>query len=90
MHSAGASPDEVKQHFVGRYGEWILLAPRSPMAWLLPPALVLVAGAVLAAWIMRGRRRGGSHHAARPAPPVATTAATYRDRIREEVEALDA
>lgn len=43
--AAGKSPQEVKDYFVGRYGEWILLEPK-PHGWnllvyALPVALVL-------------------------------------------------
>ena len=79
--SAGAAPDEVRRHFVERYGDWILLSPSSPIAWLLP-ILVLLAGVVgLVAWLVRRRS---------PAPaPVAAAAADLR-RVRDEAEALDA
>ncbi len=79
--SAGAAPDEVRRHFVERYGDWILLSPTSPIAWLLP-ILVLLAGVVgLVAWLVRRRS---------PAPaPVAAAAADLR-RVRDEAEALDA
>jgi len=48
--AAGKSPEEVKQYFVARYGEWILLRPTTTgfnaMLYVLPPIL-LIAGAVL-------------------------------------------
>ena len=48
--AAGRSPEEVKQYFVARYGEWILLRPTTTgfnaMLYVLPPIL-LIAGAVL-------------------------------------------
>ena len=34
--ACGATDDDVREHFVDRYGEWILLAPTSPAAWILP------------------------------------------------------
>ncbi len=34
--ASGASDADVRAHFVDRYGEWILLAPTSPAAWILP------------------------------------------------------
>ena len=80
--SAGRSPDQVRQSFVDRYGEWILLSPTALIAWLLPAAVLLAAVGVLALWIWRGRA---------PAVPVAGPAVTERDRARarEEAEALD-
>jgi cytochrome c-type biogenesis protein CcmH len=78
----GRTPDEVRQHFVDRYGEWILLAPRPAIAWLLP-ALALVAGiAILVAWL-RPRRPAGSEPGAPPAD-------ADRQRLPDEAEALDA
>jgi cytochrome c-type biogenesis protein CcmH len=82
--AAGLSADQVRSHFVDRYGEWILLAPRAPIAWLLPGAVVLLGLAGLSAWIWRA--------AARPStgdlrlPPTQAD----RDRVRAEAEQLDA
>jgi cytochrome c-type biogenesis protein CcmH len=78
----GASADDVKRHFVDRYGEWILLAPSSPLPWLVPFALLAGGGAALALWLRRSGAR--APHGEREAPE------RYGDRIREEVEALDA
>lgn len=44
---AGRAPDEVRQYFVNRYGEWILMEPtRHGFNWVVYalPALVLVGG----------------------------------------------
>lgn len=77
----GRSPDEVRQHFVDRYGEWILLAPRSMLVWSLPFAAVLLGIGALLAWLLCGRPQFD------PRSPVT---AGERQRIRDEVEALDA
>jgi cytochrome c-type biogenesis protein CcmH len=79
---AGRLPDQVRQSFVDRYGEWILLSPTAPIAWLLPLAVLLAAVGVLVVWIWRGRA---------PAVPGAEPAVSERDRARarEEAEALD-
>ena len=86
MLAEGRTPAEVKQHFVDRYGEWILLAPSSPLPWLLPPAAVAVGGAALTFWLVRRRRPDAPRSSQERSAP----AGPYRDRIREEVEALDA
>jgi len=81
--SAGRSADQVKQSFVDRYGEWILLSPAAPIAWLLPVGVLLAAIAILALWIGR---------AGRPERPAEGPAVSEVDRARarEEAEALDA
>lgn len=79
----GATDDEVRDHFVARYGEWILLAPRSPALWLVPFAVVLAAAAGLALWL---RRRAGTDHAAAATP----LSDAERRRLHEDAEALDA
>ena len=81
--NGGRSPDQVRQSFVDRYGEWILLSPASPIAWLLPLGVVLVAIGILAIWIGRARR---------PEQPAVVPAVSDmdRERAREEAEALDA
>lgn len=42
---AGDSPDEVKEYFVERYGEWVLLRPKASgvnlLIYLLPVAVIL-------------------------------------------------
>ena len=82
MVSAGSTADEVRSHFVSRYGEWILLAPSSVLYWLAPAAVVFAGILALAMLLLRGRRTGP----ARPAP----VSSDERRRLREEVEALDA
>ena len=78
--AGGATDAEVREHFVSRYGDWILLAPSSPLAWLIPLVVVAVAALGLVAWL------------ARPAPslPAVPVTAEERGRLNEEVEALDA
>lgn len=52
----GKSPDEVKQYFVARYGEWILMAPpASGFNWLVYslPAIVLALGIVFLVVLIR-------------------------------------
>lgn len=79
--AAGASPDEVRAHFVARYGEWILLAPSSPVVWVVPSAVIVVAGAGLVVWLARRRA---------VTPEVAPPDAALRRRLHDEAEALDA
>lgn len=85
----GRTPDEVRQHFVDRYGDWILLAPRSPLPWLMPPALALAALLAYGAWLRRRGVRGSRHGTGEPSDAAASTE-TVRRRVAEEAEALDA
>lgn len=80
--AGGASDAEVRAHFVERYGEWILLAPTSPVAWLLPSAVVLAGVAGLVALLVARRRL--------PAPPAPAPESDERRRVHDEAEALDA
>ena len=77
----GATDADVRAHFVDRYGEWILLAPSAPAAWLLPLVVVAAAAGGLVAWL-----------AWKPRPALATRrpGAEERRRVHEEAEALDA
>jgi cytochrome c-type biogenesis protein CcmH len=81
--AGGATDAEVRDHFVARYGTWILLAPRSPLPWLVPMVVLLAGVAGLLGWLVR---RGA------PQDPVtrATTGAEERRRVHDEAEALDA
>jgi cytochrome c-type biogenesis protein CcmH len=80
--AAGASDDEVREHFVARYGEWIRLAPSAAAAWVIPFAVVLAGAALLAVWLVSRPR---------VAPEaVAELTPDERRRLHDEAEALDA
>jgi len=79
--AGGASDEAVRDHFVARYGEWILLAPSSPVPWLVPLAVVIAGAAGLVAWLASRRRPAATS-------PVLTP--EQRRDLHEEVEALDA
>jgi cytochrome c-type biogenesis protein CcmH/NrfF len=80
--AGGASGAEVREHFVARYGAWILLAPASPLPWLVPIAVVLAGTAGLLTWLARRRL---------PATDAATQLTSEeRRRLHDEAEALDA
>lgn len=59
---AGQSDDQIKQYFVSRYGDWILLSPPQSgignVAWLAPPLLVLGGVGLLLTLVTDWRRRG--------------------------------
>jgi cytochrome c-type biogenesis protein CcmH len=81
--AAGRTPDEVRQSFVARYGEWILLEPADALAWWLP-AIALAAGlVVLGARLLMGRDAPGTQ-------PSGAISESDRRRARDEAEALDA
>ena len=85
---AGRTVDEVRQHFVDRYGQWILLQPADPLIWLLPLVVIFI-GVALFAWWLRAQRPSASLP---PADEVETGMPTddeARRTVRDELEALD-
>ena len=79
--ASGATDAEVRAHFVDRYGEWILLAPSSSAAWILPFAALALGVAALVTWLARRR----------PAPVAAKALdEATRRRLHDEADALDA
>ena len=78
----GATDEEVRRHFVSRYGEWVLLAPSAPAAWLVPFAVVAAGIVAFLLWV-RGRTRWA-------AASVPALSDAERRRVHDEAEALDA
>ena len=80
--AAGESPAEVRAYFVGRYGDWILLAPPrrgfTLLVWVVPYVGALLGIVLVAVLVTRWTRR-------RPATPPPVDAA-MRERIRRELE----
>lgn len=79
--AGGAADQEVRAHFVARYGQWILLAPSSLAYWLIPFVVVAAAAVGLVAWLARRRPRVAD------SVPLSDE---QRRSLHEEVEALDA
>ena len=80
--ASGASQDEVRAHFVERYGDWILLAPASPVPWAVPFVVLALGAAALLGWLVRARGR--------PSAAAVPPSDDVRRRLHEEAEALDA
>jgi cytochrome c-type biogenesis protein CcmH len=79
--ASGAADADVRAHFVDRYGEWILLAPASPAAWILPFAVLALGMAALATWLVSRRP---------PSSTPVTLDDETRRRLHDEAEELDA
>ena len=81
---AGETPAQVREYFVARYGDWILLAPRRTgfnlLVWGFPIAAIVVGLVIVALLLRRWTRR---RHDAPPPPAVN---AVMSERIRRELE----
>jgi len=79
---AGKTPEQVKDFFVSKYGEWVLLKPKTSgfglLLWLLP-YVALTLGVITALWFVRR----WTNKKALPVP--AGDAARDRDRLRTEI-----
>jgi cytochrome c-type biogenesis protein CcmH len=63
---AGQSDDQIRDHMVARYGEFILFRPRMSWrnAWLwAAPTLLMVVGLIVGWRVLRARSRLGSDEA---------------------------
>ena len=80
--AAGETPEQVRQYFVQRYGEWILLAPPKEgfnlLVWVVP-FVGLGAGLVLVAIVLRRWSRNPAAVSSTPVDPA------MRERIRREM-----
>ena len=85
MVAEGKSKEEIREYFVSRYGDYIVLAPRKEgfawTVWLLPFALVLGGAATIFALTRRWKSRP---------PPVAPVAppsqSTWMKRLERELK----
>jgi cytochrome c-type biogenesis protein CcmH len=81
---AGETPAQVREYFVARYGEWILLAPRRTgfnlLVWGFPIAAIVVGLVIVALLLRRWTRRH------RDAAMLPTVDAAMSERIRRELE----
>ncbi len=80
--AAGETPEQVRQYFVQRYGEWILLAPPKEgfnlLVWVVP-FVGLGAGLVLVVIVLRRWSRNPATVSSTPVDPA------MRERIRREM-----
>ena len=86
--AAGHSVDEVRQHFVDRYGQWILLQPADPLIWLLPLAVLAIGVGVFAWWLL-ARLPAEADAGAGDSAGDGASDDEARRTVRDEVEALD-
>jgi cytochrome c-type biogenesis protein CcmH len=90
---AGRTPDQVRSWFVGRYGDWILLAPPRRgiglFVWLVP-LIVLAGGAALAVRAVRrwsaGAQSGGETLVVAAAPSLSEHDRQLLDRALDETK----
>ena len=85
MVAEGRSKEDIREYFVARYGDYIVLAPRKEgftwTVWLLPFALVLGGAVTIVAVTRRWHGRPP------PAPPAAaSTAGTYMQELERELK----
>jgi cytochrome c-type biogenesis protein CcmH len=68
---AGKTPDQIKDFFVSKYGEWVLLKPKttgfSAILWILP-YVALVLGIIAALWFVRRASKSNTTPGKQPQP----------------------
>ncbi|HEX2227159.1 MAG TPA: cytochrome c-type biogenesis protein CcmH, partial [Candidatus Binatia bacterium] len=88
---AGRTPQEVREFFVSKYGEWVLLKPKasgvSLLLWVLP-YIALSAGMLTALWLIR--RWAKRKTPAVPSSTMAVNPAQLETHLlREDLETAD-
>ena len=76
--AAGRSPNQVRQYFVDKYGEWVLLEPRASgfnLVVYVLPWLALLGGLAVIAFAVRRWTRSTSAAEETTEPPVAASSA---------------
>src|SRR5688500_15820326 len=79
---AGRTPEQIRDFFVSKYGEWVLLKPKttgvSLLLWILP-YIALAAGVFIALWFIRGWA------SKKPAPAPTRETARDLERLHEKI-----
>ncbi len=89
--SSGQSDQEVRDYFVARYGEWVLLQPKAEgfnwLVWLGPVALLLGGGFVIYKQVRREPEPAAPAASAPPAPDTTNTSVDpYLAAVRRELD----
>ena len=91
LKGEGKQPDAIVAAFVAKYGEQILMAPKPEgfnlAGYLVPGALVLTCGALLATVLLRRSRV--TKHLTPAATPGAPASAVDDDRLRRALADVD-
>jgi cytochrome c-type biogenesis protein CcmH len=91
--SSGKSDGEVRDYFVARYGEWVLLEPVAEgfnwLVWLGPGLLVVGGFVIILRQLKREPEQAATTAPAAPAasaPPAEDTVDPYLQAVRRELE----
>ncbi len=85
LHAEGKSREYIRQYFVDRYGEWVLLKPEAKgfnlVVWFLPPAALLLGLWAVVVYARRGKKT--------PDKPATTPAPASQDPYLQRVRELE-
>jgi cytochrome c-type biogenesis protein CcmH len=85
---AGKTPEQIKEFFVSKYGEWVLLKPKttgfSALLWILPYA-ALILGIIAALWFVR-RWSKAKRTVREPAQQTGVTAQAQNDFLTQNFD----
>ena len=88
---AGKTPEQIKDFFVSKYGQWVLLKPKttgfSALLWILPYT-VLIMGIAGALWFAR-RWTKNANSANEAAPKATLSESTRKEWLRQDFAQAD-
>jgi cytochrome c-type biogenesis protein CcmH len=77
---AGKTPEQIREFFVSKYGEWVLLKPKTTgfalLLWILPYVALLI-GVIAALWIIWRWTKANKQRSIQSAQAPATAASQY-------------
>jgi cytochrome c-type biogenesis protein CcmH len=87
----GKTDQQVRDYFVARYGEWVLLQPKAEgfnwFVWLGPVVLLLGGGYVISRQVKRGPEPAAPEASAPPAPTASDDSVDpYLAAVRRELD----